>query len=1352
MIMSPSSPDNQRKFTGRQAALRITLLYALVSVLWITFSTYLVNILVSDTHARQILEEIKGFLFVVLTATGLYYLMRQSFFRLKDQEATFARQSEAHAAERERYQTLIKAVEDSMILLGTDGEYLAITDSAARVMNKKPEQIIGKKISDMLPEDRSQYIMGLMARVVTERTNIRTQSEYIGQNNRYWFDTIYNPVYADDGSVRAILTVSRDVTDRIGAERALMLRNEQYQTLLNTIALIAQTLRRDEVLKGMLERLAIIPTDHIEIYLQDNIGLRCAATTKESLQSYVGDYVPMKESAILLHMAESNHAATGTRATVANSTGSSIPYTPGDVVPESWMVVPLTTHDVMIGCLVFSRSDGQAFNADEAELGTAFARFAAIAISNADLFESLEQSEQNYRQLINSVDDMIYQNDAAGNQIYVNAKGRELEELEQGEPAFRKWRDIVHPDDLKLSQRIFYESLKDDVILIENRIVGKKGRVTTVSHRIRVMRDGAGNLIGHFGIGRDVTSYKQTQEHLALRVRQQEVITNLGQQALRSTSIDTLMREMVQNVNQTLGTEFCKILDFLPDGERLIIRAGEGWKDGIVGNAIVEIGNKSQAGYTLFTNEPVIVTRLNTETRFDAGLLLEHGIVSGISVIIPGSDHPLGVISAHSAKFITFTREDINFLQAAANLLGAAMERLRTEQALRDSAERNRAIVNTAGDSIITTDENGLIEAFNPAAERLFGYKSDEIRGKPIAQIIDPAQTQEQTGVTGHRKDGSTFVLELTRSEMQVGGRRMFTNIVRDITEHVESTKAVERHVRQLSILNRVLQIASAPIGFENMMMTLLTEISDVFQADAADIYLMDPNVKLLYLLAHRGYTISDEEKYQHLDVVSSLRGAAVEQGHVVTFNTPIDRDMPDQQDQVNAIAITPIWTSGSIRGTLAVALWNDRKFTGEELALLEGLGRGVGITIENARLYAEAQSYAETLQFRIEERTQELQKALIHAQSADRTKSALLSTVSHEMRTPLSSIIGFSNLIISRKPEITKTLEFAGAINSEARRLAELINDFLDLQRIESGREVFHYAGVDVNDLIVDVVRKQQISEDDSHAIEMALEPTPIIYADGNRLRQVILNLLSNAIKYSPNGGRIRMTLKQQKDMITFSISDEGLGISPDDMKRIFDHFYRSEVAERYRIRGTGLGLGLCREIIQIHNGHIWAESAGFNQGSTFSFSLPVLTPGKGMNNNDSGSDQRTKRDETPAILVIEDDPTFATYLSERLRDEHYMTYSLSFDSVTMDHVLEINPTLIILDMSQGSDQPGWGILEMLQKDGRTHFVPVIVCSVLNVPDEAKDAGAAAYIAKPVDEEKLIKEVLRLTTTQKSV
>jgi len=372
-----------------------------------------------------------------------------------------------------------------------------------------------------------------------------------------------------------------------------------------------------------------------------------------------------------------------------------------------------------------------------------------------------------------------------------------------------------------------------------------------------------------------------------------------------------------------------------------------------------------------------------------------------------------------------------------------------------------------------------------------------------------------------------------------------------------------------------------------------------------------------------------------------------------------------------------------------------------------------------------------------------DLQTALEQAQSADRAKTALLSTVSHEMRTPLSSIIGFSNLILGRNLDPEKLTQYATFINTEARRLATLINDFLDLQRIESGRAVFRYAPVDLAALIRDIVGKQQLDENSPHSIALDLSSTPPVFADEERVRQVILNLLSNALKYS-SGGEIKLALRADKSQVVFSIRDNGLGIPQEELGRLFERFYRGDYAEQLRIRGTGLGLALCREIIQGHGGQIWAESAGPNLGSTFYFALPL--PGNPLaeqtqpptKNEQSASDKGL-------IVVIDEDANFAAYLAERLLLEGYTIQRLNYEQATPSRLAQIKPNLIIMDVLKDEEQPGWPLLLKFKEDTATRAVPVIVCSFFNDPVRAERFGASTFVVKPVDEPYLLKEIARL-------
>lgn len=254
---------------------------------------------------------------------------------------------------------------------------------------------------------------------------------------------------------------------------------------------------------------------------------------------------------------------------------------------------------------------------------------------------------------------------------------------------------------------------------------------------------------------------------------------------------------------------------------------------------------------------------------------------------------------------------------------------------------------------------------------------------------------------------------------------------------------------------------------------------------------------------------------------------------------------------------------------------------------------------------YDQVASHAAKLERQVVERTQDLQKALEQAQEADRAKMQMLANVSHEMRTPLSSIVGFSNLLLSRHPDSTVQRQYLLAINEEGRRLTALVDDLLDLRRIETNHQVFRFSQVDMATLITDTLRKQN-GPDHAQRIRFLLNPTPSVQADPDRIRQVLLNLVSNALKFSDS--EIEIALDVEADAVHVSVRDRGVGIPPHELGQIFTLFYRGETAERKRIRGTGLGLALCKEIIEAHHGHIWAESTGEAQGASFHFTLPLV------------------------------------------------------------------------------------------------------------------------------------------------
>jgi len=362
-----------------------------------------------------------------------------------------------------------------------------------------------------------------------------------------------------------------------------------------------------------------------------------------------------------------------------------------------------------------------------------------------------------------------------------------------------------------------------------------------------------------------------------------------------------------------------------------------------------------------------------------------------------------------------------------------------------------------------------------------------------------------------------------------------------------------------------------------------------------------------------------------------------------------------------------------------------------------------------------------------------------------DQMKTEFVSMVSHELRTPLTSIKGYVDLVVDGKAgEINETQrEFLGIVQSNTDRLVALINDLLDVSRIESGKIHLNITVVPIDGLIREVATslRNQI-EEKKLSLELAIPREPIkVRGDCARISQVLTNLLSNAYKFTPEGGKISVCAKATDGRVQVDVTDTGIGISDQDQKKLFTKFFRADSTITREVGGTGLGLNIAKSIVEMHGGKIWVESE-VGKGSTFSFTLPAAVSIERPRVHPEGlADTRRKK-----ILVVDDEPDVAYLVRVYLEKSGYQAIVATSGWEALEKASQERPDLITLDIIL-PDLDGFTVLERLKAEPTTASIPVVVLTIVQDRDRAIRLGAVEYLTKPIDEAQLLDCVRRILT-----
>jgi signal transduction histidine kinase/DNA-binding response OmpR family regulator len=398
-------------------------------------------------------------------------------------------------------------------------------------------------------------------------------------------------------------------------------------------------------------------------------------------------------------------------------------------------------------------------------------------------------------------------------------------------------------------------------------------------------------------------------------------------------------------------------------------------------------------------------------------------------------------------------------------------------------------------------------------------------------------------------------------------------------------------------------------------------------------------------------------------------------------------------------------------------------------------------------QMATQLQAAYQTLEEKVSQRTGELQAANQELARANKLKSEFLANVSHELRTPLSAIIGFSQILIDGidGPLNDEQVVDVQQVNKSGQSLLTLINQLLDLSKIEAGKMELALERVELPDVaasVLDTIRP--LAQEKGLRIDTRF-PADLapIEADATRVKQILMNLLSNAVKFTEKG-HIELWAQPSGRMLRVAVKDTGIGISPEAQKVIFEEFVQGDGSSTRRHGGTGLGLSIVRRLVEMHGGAITVVSEP-GLGSTFTFTLPLwAAPPMAATPARSRSLQAPRGLAGQGILVVDDDPSVRQLIARHLEQEGFRTIQAANATDALQLARESRPALVTLDIMM-PDASGWWVLEKLKEDPQTAGIPVLVVTIVEDQRLVFALGASDYLSKPYERAELIAHVRRL-------
>lgn len=684
-----------------------------------------------------------------------------------------------------------------------------------------------------------------------------------------------------------------------------------------------------------------------------------------------------------------------------------------------------------------------------------------------------------------------------------------------------------------------------------------------------------------------------------------------------------------------------------------------------------------------------------------------------------------------------------------AKIIRDATSEKRAEEQCTASEAELRLIVNGVRDyAIYMLDAQGTIRTWSRGAERIKGYTADEVighsfamfyppedvaAGKPPRQLRIASEAGSYEDESIHvRKDGTRFwagvVVNAIRDER--GQLRGFVNLTHDITDQ----KRAQERVAFLAEAGRVL---ASSIEYEETFRRI-ARLAVPRIADWCTVDLLSEDRRSLTRVAVEHADPAKIALAQQLesqyppDAARPLLTKIIQERRTI-FYPEIPEDvltaMTRDEEHLRLVRslgltsaiITPLVSADRVLGTIMLITAGDRRLTEDDVAIAEDLAGRAATAVQNAELYREAQE-------------------------ANRAKDDFLATVSHELRTPMTAVLGWAKLLrLEKDPAVIA--EAAIAIERSASAQAQLIDDILDVARIRVGKLKMRFDDVNLADVVTNAVQTVRLSAEAKKVrlrVEMDRSVLPV-RGDAQRLQQVVWNLLTNAIKFTPEGGRVDVSLEHDGRLARITVRDTGPGIPPDFLPHLFERFRQAETTQGRGHGGLGLGLSIARYIVDAHEGTIVAQNANDGTGATFTVELPLQTdndPVVVREGNRATDDLESLSG--LSVLVVEDDADTAKFFCRALeRAGADVRVAMSVDAALAQHARRAID-VIVSDIAM-PQKTGYDLIRAIRESKAGAQVPTIAVTASGAAgdrERALSAGFDDYLRKPVTPHSLVRAV----------